>query len=212
MSALDVMFRLVGKHCVFETKVGLKYFGMIKVSLNNCTLQVSDFLSLGCDFNGFVVNPDFLRDEYSLAGTPILESCHYSLVDAIARGKDVLQTEYVKRCKQGILDARRPRRVRSRALLARYRRRMAELESGAKTTVYVVPVRSHGTEFFIVADGKHRLVMCAYHQLYANLYIAVLHPAVFYDPLIYALYQRSRKTPSLYTKNLRLLELIYGMD
>jgi len=209
---VDRILRKIGYCYYVETPYGLKFLGkgLSSNRLDRYVIGTYSFSSLVCRFDEFIINPDFLVDAYSLAGTPITLSPHFLLIDEMIRGGNLLDTEYVYRSERGILDLRRGEPIKQDYLSACYRIRMREMRLHALPPVKAFLVERNGKRVFIIGDGKHRLAMAAYFGYRTCLRISLLDSCVFNEPFFQQLHHRMKRRPMLYSRNLQLMEMLYG--
>ncbi len=214
LKVVDRFLRAIGWCYYVETGCGLKFLGkgLSSDHLDSYVIGTYSFSGLGCSFDEFVINPDFLVDAYSLAGTPITRSPHYFLIDVMSRGGELLDTEYVYRFERGILDLRRGEPINQDFLITHYQKRLEQMRCHNLPTVKAFLVERNGQRAFIIGDGKHRLAMAAYFGYRTGLRISLLDYGVYKEPFFQQLYHRVMRQPKLYTRNLQLLEVFYGFS
>lgn len=159
-------YRFIEKVCeryhafrIMETPVGFKTInvGLFKspqpvlTNSNNDTIMINPadlFLSI-----------DYLKDDFSLLGCNILDSPHLDLMKSIDNGKDINETDYIKRFRSGTLDARYPHFARDISFfLHTYKARRDKIDSGEIEPIHVYKVGN----ICYIKDGKHRAALCAY--------------------------------------------------
>ena len=100
---------------------------------------------------------DYLNDDYTLLDTSILDSPHYSFINAILNGEDLSKTDYIERYQRGTLDGRQGRPLIKDFSLFQERcnTRIGQLDDMQPVMVYRVNDR------YYIYDGKHRAALCA---------------------------------------------------
>lgn len=161
---------------VFETSVGVKYQnGRFDSSrFDEYVTHDIPYESAEIRFADLVLPPDLLRNRYTLCGKSILDSPHYHLIDAIARGRLTSEHEYLTRVMMGTLDARLPKKTTVEFLLHKFQARQAELLRGDTVTIYVIKMTFQDRPVYVIADGKHRAAMVAYFNFPELLHLRVI--------------------------------------
>jgi len=113
-----------------------------------------------CEMNPaqLLLGPDFLKDKYTLLGTSLADSPHYSLVKTIAEGGRIEDTDYFLRFKSATLDWRlwQFSRCNSSRFIKSFEKSKSEILDDKYAPVIVYRVRDKKYVF----DGKHRAAMC----------------------------------------------------
>ena len=103
---------------------------------------------------------DYLKDEYTLLGTPVTESPHYALMRSLQEGRGYEDTEYCRRMLAGSLDERPP--IVAYYLNPSYfpgcfARCVREIESDSYEPILVYRVDGA----YYIHDGKHHAAVAA---------------------------------------------------
>lgn len=198
--------KIAKKHFVnklFETRVGVKYFfPVFDPIFNNSDSEV--FMM---DPNELYLEFDALLNKYTLCDTSLTSSPHLDFLRAISSGGNIKKTDYVRRCEQGTLDMRNPRYIGKEMLLffkEKFNKRKEEVKNNnyKPVTVYKVGER------YYIADGKHRAAMCA--LLGINVKCAIVDTPYLEDSFYHWIYEKMKKTPDRYKKNIEFFERFYS--
>lgn len=102
---------------------------------------------------------DYLKDNYTLLDSCLLDSPHYGFIRAINSGQDIQSTEYYQRFIKGYLDGRHCQRTRNISFyFDKNEKTKQEVISGDYKPVAVYIWKNR----FYICDGKHRAALCAY--------------------------------------------------
>lgn len=140
---------------IFETKVGVKSISGIKalppIPLVNETFE--------CDAKDLFLGIDYLKDDYTLLGQPLIKSPHYFFMKALMDKTDLSKSEYIQRLENGTLDARVASKKHTSFTYyeGMFDKRMSELKRDILQPVFVY--RIEGNTYLY--DGKHRAALCA---------------------------------------------------
>jgi hypothetical protein len=211
---LDRALKRIGWQVPVETKCGIKYLGK-GFSSDQFRKYVTDkipFSEFTHSLDEFVINPDFLTDEYTLTGSFLRDSPHYYLVESLALGNEFAETDYSNRVRRGTLDLRKGEPARPGRLMGSYLERLQEVQSRIPTEIVIILGERNGSRFPIVVDGKHRLAMASYLNKGDHLQFSIIRPDVYADPLFFSLYELAKKNGLQYSKNLSFLETFYGLS
>ena len=149
---------------IFETEVGVKYkHGTYNsISFNDNITTILPFIDTCPSFDCLILNPDLLRNKYSLCGTPISMSPHFRLMEDLENGWLTPESEYISRCKKGIIDARIPFSPDINNLINKHQYQKDKLSINGSLTISVIKVRFNDKNQFVIADGKHRAALIVY--------------------------------------------------
>lgn len=104
------------------------------------------------------LGPDFLRDDFTLLCTNILDSPHFSLMESLMYGKEIENTDYVRRLLSGKLDWRdctiMPKD--KEYFRKRFNKSFIEIKEDRYKPIIIY---NQGKRSFIY-DGKHRAALC----------------------------------------------------
>lgn len=139
---------------IYKTSRGVKGISgispILKVPINNSiiTLSAKD-LYLGVDY---------LCDKYTLLGCPLTESPHFLFMRALKEGKDLSKTDYIRRMKNGTLDARESAYIKNyNKFQDKYLLRDKEVDGEDYPPVLIYQIGSKN----YIYDGKHRAALLA---------------------------------------------------
>ena len=185
---------------LYEARVGIKYVLPIydPTFSSNGDLFYLESDELFLDF-------DALKDKYTLCDIPVNKSPHLGLMMALENKDDIRKTDYINRFENGILDIRTPRNV-SKTDLVRFKdkfvSRKAEVQDCSYKPVAVYKVSGK----YYIADGKHRAAMCA--MLKMPVKCVVVDCNYLSDSFNQWIFQKMKKHPELYKKNIAFFERI----
>lgn len=152
--------RFFKKHNIFAfvvNKYGIKNLNM--GCLTNYDMAMDgDVVELSPD--ALFLGPDFLKDDFTLLNCRLLDSPHYSFIEAVNNKADLSKTDYYRRYIKGTLDWRHCQ-LKSRDMkgyFVKNERTKEEVEAGDYKPVVVYYWNNRGYLF----DGKHRAALCAY--------------------------------------------------
>lgn len=138
---------------IYLNKLGVKaenqIFKRVYLPQKNVTTLSLDKLRLGIDW---------LRNDYTLIGTEIMDSPHFGLMQAISDNKDTRALEYIYRKEKGTLDFREGSLVTEKFLEDSefcFKKRKQEILSQTYDPIKVV----NFDEKFYIVDGKHRAAL-----------------------------------------------------
>lgn len=152
LALFSKLLHLINKTVTYESRTGLKEINPVFLTSDikkseECVLS-PDELYLGIDF---------LNDNYTLLDTPIKESPHYELMEALHSGDDGRNTEYTARMLKGALDERYE--ILAYYLDEKYFRNCFSAKISDIHEKSVTVYRKNGR--FYIHDGKHRAALCA---------------------------------------------------
>lgn len=110
--------------------------------------------------NSLYLGPDYLKDEYTLLNTPIIDSPHFYFVKAINEGLDLFDTDYIQRYMKGTLDWRRGKRKPQN--IGHFKEDCAQSKIKIENDNYEPVLAYFQNNHYYIYDGKHRAAMCAY--------------------------------------------------
>ena len=148
---------------------------------------------------------DCLKDPYTLLGTEIAQSPHYSLMQCCSEG-DPCKSSYFELAKKGALDGRDCWLESGEKSMEHFRESRRQLESGNYKPIwfYVLDGKRY------VSDGKHRAALAAY------LGIPVCGIEIKYtaerSPTAIKLLKKMEQHPKVYSKNFEHLEKLLGLQ
>jgi len=138
---------------IYLNKLGVKadnqIFNRVYLPQKNVTTLSLNKLRLGIDW---------LKNDYTLIGTKIVNSPHFGLMQAISDNKDTRALEYIYRKEKGTLDFRGGSLVTEKFLedsVFYFKKRKQELLLDTYDPIKVVNING---KFYII-DGKHRAAM-----------------------------------------------------
>ena len=154
-----VLKKIFGKKLfyVYWTAKGLKNYNIGRLSILNNPFVLNE---KNLNANELFLGPDYLRDEYTLIDVNIVDSPHYSFMQALSTHQELENTEYIKRKKVGSLDWRDAEPVRSGFLLRAQDKFKTREEEIMSNQYEPITVYEHNGRFYIY-DGKHRAALCA---------------------------------------------------
>ena len=210
----DKLLRKIGDSICVETDQGIKIVGLAPASSQFQQYVVDNlyFTDLGSPIDNFLINPDYLSDTYSLTGSSIQSSPHYALVETLMNGGEIIKTDYSIRSSLGTLDLRKGEPIRRNIIHQNYERCFYEIGENTLPAIKVIQVIKPGKTHYIIVDGKHRMAMALLLQYLSKLRVSLLHPDVYKHTIYHHLYRMLKRKPSKYSKNINLLEEIYGID
>ena len=90
------------KFTIYETEVGVKYkHGRYNSNRFNTYIDaVLPFTDVCSSFDCLILNPDFLRNKFTLCGIPITMSPHFRLMEEIETRDLTPESEYISRCRK----------------------------------------------------------------------------------------------------------------
>lgn len=104
---------------------------------------------------------DYLKDKYTLLNCNIMNSPHFGLMEVLSEGGDIRNTEYIKRYKNGTIDARYPQLIkRYDFFYTKFKEMSEKMDSNSIEPISVFKIR----DFYYIRDGKHRAALCAYYK------------------------------------------------
>lgn len=141
-----------------KTRKGLKNINVQRLySDSKIEYDPEDVISISP--SNLYLSTDYLKDKYTLLDCCILDSPHYSFIEAINSGGDIKKTDYYRRYITGCLDGRHALRARDLSYFShknKEAKRAIEEESYQPVVVYFWKNR------YYLCDGKHRAALCAY--------------------------------------------------
>lgn len=144
-------------HCIrfYHSKYGLKNIGASCLVGGEKSIATREVIFL----NDLYLGPDYLKDDYTLLGCPINESPHFAFIKAIFDGKDILNTDYIRRYLNGSLDWRRGTILpRNRDFFYnKFSLALGHVQSNDYAPVMVYSLNGK----FYLYDGKHRAALCS---------------------------------------------------
>ena len=164
------------KFAVFETEVGVKYkHGTYNsVKFNDYITTILPIIDTCPSFDCLILNPDLLRNKFTLCGIPITMSPHFRLMEEIETGDLTPESEYISRCRKGTIDARAPFNPDTNNLIKKHQYQKDKLKKNGSFTISVIKVRFNDKNQFVIADGKHRAALILYLNRPEDLYLNIL--------------------------------------
>lgn len=205
------LYRLAGvfKASVFETQVGVKY-RFIRFNSNRFgehIIQTVPFLSANISFSDLVMPPDLLKNAYTQCGQPLTQSAHYKLIEEICTETLTLNSEYIVRSKMGTLDARLPTNPSLEALTHKCQTRQSELFGGKLMKIFVIKVMLKDKPAYVIADGKHRATLVAYHNQPQSLLLQIISAGFIRDHFFNQIYSYTlNMNPIEYSRNQEMIK------
>lgn len=189
---------------LYESKVGIKSVNSIfNLRIVNTT---SEFFYVNT--KDLFLEFDGLKDPYTLCDTPIAYSPHLFFLKAIQHGEDLEKTDYIQRCISGTIDMRSPRLIDQKTLVL-FKEKFHERRQEVLNDTYK-PIAIYKKENkYYIADGKHRAAMCV---LLGIDKIKCVDIGYHYleDSFHYWIYERMKKKPTSYQKNINFLDNFYN--
>ena len=189
---------LTGKLAVYETSVGLKYRGA-HFDSRLFAEHVVDALPLSDCPGGLsrlLMPPDLLRNQFTMCGTPVTESPHFGLMQAIESGTLTESVDYVRRMRKGMLDARPPAETPLERLAGSYQQRKDGLAASHVFEIFVIRMTWRGEPSYVIADGKHRAAVAAALNRPESLFLHVISRDFAERPFFQFVYGRVLDTKS----------------
>ena len=140
---------------LYKTKVGIKCVNPI---IRNEKYKVLGQKNISP--NKLFLDVDFLKDDYTLCDSSIINSPHLGLMKALEKGEDIRQTDYWHRTIMGTIDSRQknnPTENEYNKFYITYQQKKDEVTSGDYNPIKVYCVNDK----YYIADGKHRAALCA---------------------------------------------------
>lgn len=138
----------------FKSSVGIKQLNMSRL------VNPGKWTGTSCEMDPaqLLLGPDFLKDQYTLLGTSLADSPHYSLVKTIAEGGRIEDTDYFHRFRSATLDWRlwQSSRSNSSKFVNSFEKSKSEILEDKYPPIIVYKVSDKKYVF----DGKHRAAMC----------------------------------------------------
>lgn len=200
---------------VFQTTVGVKYH-FIRFDSNRFSeyvIQTIPFVTADISFSDLVMPPDLLQNRYTLCGQSVTRSPHYRLIEEICMGVLTLDSEYIMRSKTGTLDARLPTNPTLEFLIHKCQTRQAEMFSGKTMTIFVTKVTLRDKLAYVIADGKHRAALAAYHNKPESLLMQVISKEFVRDRFFSKVYSHTlNMDPAEYSINQEMIKMLKDMS
>lgn len=158
------------------------------------------------DAEQLILGYDGLKDPFTLVGCSIVDSPHFAFMKALKEKKDISQTDYVNREKEGSLDGRFEQFVtqaeleKHKAIFDRQLRNIAS-QNGLPSVVYRTQLG------YVIIDGKHRAALGAYINGKARCVI-VDSSEILRDTYLRDLYRCMKKNEAEYTRNIAFIEML----
>lgn len=139
------------------TKYGIKNLNMGCLTSYDIALG-GDVVELSSD--SLYLGPDFLKDNFTLLNCRLLDSPHYSFIEAVNNRANPLSTDYYDRYIRGTLDWRhcQLRSKSTRRFFEKNKKSKKEIEERKYKPVVVYYWKNRCYIF----DGKHRAALCAF--------------------------------------------------
>lgn len=191
---------------LYKTAVGIKCFNQLISSDFFDYFKIQDIgaLPVGDLYIGF----DGLKDKHTLLGTKLEQSPYLELMMMLKNGKEIGNTEYVKRVSCGTLDFR-PARKTDKNFIEYTSKRFNDVnEDVKKKLITEIKVIKIGNKYYI-ADGKHR---AALYSLYGISPKCIDVTPVMCDSFYQWIYLRMKKNQKAYQKHIDYFELIYNKN
>ena len=188
-------FKILNYHYYYENKYGIKAFNKYE------SKQPNILTSITIDPKDTFLSFDGLKDKYSLINTPLPKSPHVELMKRLQDNENYLQTEYIKRERNGSLDGRYGLIIRYHEI--KYRRSINNIikEKYEPPKIYQLNNR------YYIYDGKHRIALC--HILGKKCKCNCIDPTFFIkDKHTQKIYHMMKKRKE-YMANIELLEKIF---
>ena len=188
---------------VYETKVGIKYvYPIFDPSFQETSTSV-----ISMKAQDLYLEFDALKDDYTLCGVSLTSSPHLEFLKALQTGGKLKTTDYVRRFESGTLDMRTSRYVGKDMLTfyaSKFEKRRKEVLNGDYKPVSIYKV---GGKYYI-ADGKHRAAMCTLLGL--DIKCKVVDIRYLEDSFYHWIYEKMKRTPERYKKNIEFFERFYS--
>lgn len=148
---------------------------------------------------------DGLQDSYTIVSETVETSPHFDFIRRVQNGEDdIIFSDYVLREATGKLDGRFEQYISIKTIrdhIAMTGKNCKRIESGD----YAHPKLIYYKDEYYAIDGKHRLAAASF--LHVPLECEVVSAAdLLQTPYILGIYNRMKRHPDLYQKNLDLLE------
>lgn len=141
-----------------KTHTGIKSVNIDRLYGDN-TLVYNHEDIIAVEPSNLFLSIDYLSDKYTLLDICVLDSPHYSLIEAVNSGKDLRKTDYYKRFVTGKLDGRHCLRERGASYFyEKNENAKRSIEQGDYEPVVVYLLNGR----YYICDGKHRAALCAY--------------------------------------------------
>jgi len=202
-------FGSLSKPAVFETQVGVKY-RFIRFDSNRFSehiIQTVPFLSASISFSDLVMPPDLLKNAYTQCTQPVTQSAHYKLIEEICTETLTSNSEYIARSKMGTLDARLPTNPSLETLIHKCQTSQSELFGGKLMEIFVIKVMLEDRPAYVIADGKHRAALVAYHNQPQSLLLQVISAGFIRDHFFNQIYSYTlNMNPIEYSRNQEMIK------
>lgn len=166
--------RRVPHTALIETPYGIKPILRLCTAFDYLVLSRVPLGTIGVE--QIVGHPDFLIDEHTNIGAPILQMPHYDLIRSLATGRPLGTCDYLRRSEMGLLDWRPAEAESADWLTTRYHDVLRQMRDGETLIVRLCSVYA---DRFTVADGNHRLATAVYHD-YPNVEFELV-PCFLFD-------------------------------
>jgi hypothetical protein len=201
-----------GEPWLVRTAVGIKYIGRGFDSRQFARYVVRTLAPAPGSFSwdDLRLSPDLLRDEFTHCGAPITQSPHLRFMREVRDGRADADSEYVRLCASGTLDARRGFAADPAVLVRQFHARADELAGRREADVHVfTPRKYEGREVYVIADGKHRAALAALSGDVSRLRLHVVSDEVlahdFFRRIYGAVMVASEKSYSVNQQMVKLL-------
>lgn len=196
--------KLLGSTFIYFSSKGIKSINPIIQNHNyyaiNSGMISPEKLHLGVDF---------LKDNYTLCGTKIIDSPHYSFLKALRDDEDICNTDYYSRFLNGSLDSRIPKYISKKNrddFKSIFLNRLDKLKK--KQIKPVIIYKLNNT--YYIADGKHRAALCCLYNK------EVPYIEITFDYLVDSyrmwMYEKMLKKKKLYETNIKIYNMLQGDD
>ena len=194
-------------------RLGLSWVGhsSVGVKTRNAPLNSDQFdliaaqkRAFSCNTSDLYLSVDFLRDHYTLLRTPLTDSPHRHLMEALKQGdkEKVLSSEYVQRSRAGTLDPRGRKKVFAGELDRAFQQCMASISEGSYVPIRVVNCDNQ----WHIADGKHRAALSAIETGTIN---CIDITRVYLDSYYRMMFRKMKQRPHLFESHISFFESIY---
>ena len=140
--------------CFYKGKYGIK-----NINLNQLVFPGQTVLKeVEISPDRLYMGPDYLKDEFTLLGTSLVNSPHFELMSLLYNGKDFADSEYINRYYHGYLDWRRG--IKDIDPIRFKNKNKSIVESVLSDNYDPVKIYQVGDSFYVF-DGKHRAALCA---------------------------------------------------